>query len=204
MPNKKISIIGAGKIGLALATLWLRAGHTVFLSSRHPEKLKKTVNELGLNAEIKSVKEAAQRGDIIVLSVPYDAVDEVTSDIQIEVKNKIIIDTTNPFGFSPEGHVISTLGNNITAGSRMASLLPNSTIVRAFTHIMEELLVSRGTKYPGLFAVAIAGDVWLLNLLWRNWFVIRDFPLWILVHLQNRNRSIRVAYYSHSFLHLPI
>jgi 8-hydroxy-5-deazaflavin:NADPH oxidoreductase len=40
----------------------------------------------------------------------------------------------------------------------MASLLPKSIVVRAFSHIMEELLVSRGTKQPGLFAIAIAGD----------------------------------------------
>lgn len=40
----------------------------------------------------------------------------------------------------------------------MAKLLPESIVVRAFTHIMDELLVSGGTKQPGLFAIAIAGD----------------------------------------------
>lgn len=53
---------------------------------------------------------------------------------------------------------MSTLGDSLTEGSYLAKLLPNSTVVHAFSHIMEELLVSRGTHQPGLFAVAIAGD----------------------------------------------
>ena len=35
----KIGIIGAGRIGGTLATLWAKAGHEVFVSSRHPEQL---------------------------------------------------------------------------------------------------------------------------------------------------------------------
>jgi predicted dinucleotide-binding enzyme len=156
--RKRISILGAGKIGLALATLWLRAGHSICLGSRNPEKLQSVVDNLGLRVSIKYIGDAAASGEIIVLAVPYSAVNDLTSQIKNEVKNKIIIDATNPFGLSPEGHVISTLGLNTTAGTYMTSLLPNSTIIRGFTHIMDELLVSRGRKQPGLFAIAIAGD----------------------------------------------
>lgn len=156
--RKHISILGAGKIGLALATLWVRKGHSICLSSRNPKKLQPVVNALGLNVSVKTIKEAAIENDIIVLAVPYSAVKDVISKITDDVKNKIIIDATNPFDLSPEGHVISTLGPNVTAGTYMANLLPESIVVRAFTHIMEELLVSRGTKQPGLFAIAIAGD----------------------------------------------
>ncbi len=148
--KKSISILGAGKIGLALATLWTKAGHSVCLGSRNPEKLQAT--------NVKNIKAAAAEGDIIVLAVPYSAVESLITEVSDELKNKIIIDATNPFDLSPEGHVISTLGSEITAGTHMATLLPNSIVVRAFTHIMEELLVSRGTKQPGLFALAIAGD----------------------------------------------
>lgn len=156
--RKQISILGAGKIGLALATLWLRAGHAVCLGSRHPEKLQVTLDRLGLKAKVKRIKDAAAENDLIFLAVPYSAVEDVISEIEPIVRNKIIIDATNPFGLSPEGHVISTLPLNITAGSYMASLLPKARVVRAFSHIMEELLVSRGTTQPGLFAVAIAAD----------------------------------------------
>ncbi|MDO8953294.1 MAG: NADPH-dependent F420 reductase [Gammaproteobacteria bacterium] len=154
----QISILGAGKIGLALTTLWIRAGHSVCLGARNPEKLQAEIDKLGLKASVKSIKDAAEASDIVVLAVPYPVVQGLVSEISNELKNKILIDATNPFGFSPEGHVISTLGPKITAGTHMANLLPESTIVRAFTHIMDELLVSRGTRHPGLFAMAIAGD----------------------------------------------
>jgi predicted dinucleotide-binding enzyme len=156
--KKRIGILGAGKIGKALATLWLRKGHTICLGSRHPEKLQSEMNDLGMKVAVKTIKETAAESDIILLSVPYSAVNEVVSDIKNELANKIIIDATNPFGLSPEGHVISTLGPSITAGSYMAGLLPQSIVIRAFTHIMDELLVSRGSAQPGLFAMAIAGD----------------------------------------------
>lgn len=156
--RKKISILGAGKIGLALATLWLRAGHSVCLGSRNPEKLQSVVDTLGLKVSVKNIRDAAAENAIILLAVPYSAVNDLISEIKNEVSNKIIIDATNPFGISPEGHVISTLGPKVTAGTYMAQLLPNSIVIRAFTHILDELLVSRGTKQPGLFAIAIAGD----------------------------------------------
>ena len=157
--KKQISILGAGKIGLALATLCSRAGHSICLGSRDPEKLQATVNALGLNnVSVKNIRDAIIENNLIVLAVPYSAVEDLVSNMRTELSSKIIIDATNPFGFSPEGHVISTLGSKITAGTYMASLLPQSTVIRAFSHIMEELLVSRGTKMPGLFAVAIAGD----------------------------------------------
>jgi predicted dinucleotide-binding enzyme len=35
----KIGIVGAGKIGGLLGTLWSRAGHDVMFASRHPESL---------------------------------------------------------------------------------------------------------------------------------------------------------------------
>ena len=36
----KIGIIGSGNIGSAVGTLWVKAGHQVLFSSRHPENLK--------------------------------------------------------------------------------------------------------------------------------------------------------------------
>ena len=36
----RIGIIGAGKVGGSLGKLWVRAGHEVFFSSRHPNRLR--------------------------------------------------------------------------------------------------------------------------------------------------------------------
>src|SRR5262249_40534329 len=38
-PSLKIGIIGSGNMGSALGTLWVKSGHPVLFSSRHPEEL---------------------------------------------------------------------------------------------------------------------------------------------------------------------
>lgn len=158
MTTQQISILGAGNIGMTLATLWSRTGHSVCLGARDPEKIQTVVKEQALTVNVKSIEDAARASNIIVLAVTYSALTDVIPKIKNDLIGKIIIDATNPFGLSREGHVISTLGPHLTEGSYMASLLPNSTVIRAFSHIMDELLLSRGTRQPELFAMAIAGN----------------------------------------------
>ena len=43
----KIGTIGSGNIGSTLGTLWIKSGHPVLFSSRHPEQLKPLVDGLG-------------------------------------------------------------------------------------------------------------------------------------------------------------
>src|SRR6202047_1098633 len=52
----KIGVIGSGKIGGTIGGLWVKAGHPVLFSSRHPEELKEKVAGLGSLAQ-------ARRGD---------------------------------------------------------------------------------------------------------------------------------------------
>ena len=156
--SRSIAIIGAGKIGQAVGQLWLHAGHSVCFGSRSPQKLSSFVEAMGARACVKSIEAAADEGEIIFLAVPYQAVNELIPPLHPLLSGKIVIDATNPFALSPEGRIVSSLATETTAGSRMASLLPESKVVRAFTHIMDELLVSRGSTQSGLWAMAIAGD----------------------------------------------
>ncbi len=54
----KIGVIGSGNIGSAVGTLWVKAGHQVLFSSRHPENLKQLVDGLGPLARAGTVDEA--------------------------------------------------------------------------------------------------------------------------------------------------
>lgn len=156
--NYSISIIGSGKIGQAVGHLLLLAGHSVCFGSRSPEKLSNFIEKMGERASVKSLQEAASESEIVFLALPYSVVDEVVLSLEPFLNDKIVVDATNPFTLSSDGHIISSLKNNITAGEHMSLLLPNSIVIRAFSHIMDELLVSRGTTQSGLWAVAIAGD----------------------------------------------
>ena len=73
----KIATIGAGREGSALGGLFVKAGHPVMFSSRHPEQLKEMVEGLGPLAKAGTTAEAVAFGDVVLLIVPYTAVAEI-------------------------------------------------------------------------------------------------------------------------------
>src|ERR1041385_4463848 len=54
----KIGTVGSGNIGSTLGTLWIKSGHPVLFSSRHPEELKSLAEGLGPLARTGTVREA--------------------------------------------------------------------------------------------------------------------------------------------------
>src|SRR5712691_10717058 len=64
----KIGIVGSGRVGGTLGELWVKAGHQVLLSSRHPEELKPLAEKLGPRARAGTVQEAVNFGDVILVA----------------------------------------------------------------------------------------------------------------------------------------
>lgn len=100
---KTIGIIGGtGKEGKGLAYRWAKAGYLVIIGSRVKEKALNAVAELkarlGEDAQIEGMtnQEAAQKADIVVLTVPYSAHQETLLSIKDQVQGKIFIDVTVP------------------------------------------------------------------------------------------------------------
>ena len=73
----RIGIVGGtGKQGSGLAVRWARAGHTIVLGSRDPAKARARAAELageGHAVEGGDNAQAAREGEVIVLTVPYEA-----------------------------------------------------------------------------------------------------------------------------------
>ncbi len=76
----KIGVIGSGRLGGTVGTLLAKAGHPVMFSSRHPDELKKLVEDAGPNASAGTVEQAAAFGDVILIAVPYSALPQVGRD----------------------------------------------------------------------------------------------------------------------------
>src|SRR5689334_23848523 len=76
----KIATIGAGREGGALGTLFAKAGHPVMFSSRKPEELKDLVASAGPTARAGTVAEAVEFGDVVLLVVPYGAIEQIGKD----------------------------------------------------------------------------------------------------------------------------
>lgn len=155
----KIGIIGAGDVGQTLAKLWLQAGRSVILSSRHPETLNSIVQELGHSAQAATVAQTAIESELLLLAVNYSTVDEAVAQMAPHVTNKIVIDATNPLRYTDEGGLERVIGDREIAGLVMADKLPNTRIVKAFTTLWTGYLQQYAHRHNPKVAVALAGDV---------------------------------------------
>ena len=152
----KIGIIGAGQIGGTLGELWVKAGHEVFLSSRHPERLKDLADRLGPLARAGTPKEAAAFGDVILMSVPYGAFPELGRDLAGELRGKIVLDPGNPFP-QRDGPMAEEARRKGTAVAS-AEYLPGVRLVRAFNTIPAAVLRSEAHRAGERIGVPLASD----------------------------------------------
>jgi predicted dinucleotide-binding enzyme len=153
----KIGIIGSGKIGSTLGTLWLKAGHQVLFSSRHPEELKDLVAGLGSAARAGTPEEAIAFGDAILIAVPYKAYPQLGRDYARALAGKVVLDTGNAT-VARDGQelVDETKQNGI--GLTSAKYFPGAHIVRAFNTLGSGILARDAHKQGGLIGIPLAGD----------------------------------------------
>lgn len=91
----KISIIGSGNVGTALGQGFIKAGHQVSFGVRDVSSVKsEKASALISGATFKSVEEASQSAEVIIITTPPEAVLNLIPQLG-DVKNKIIVDATN-------------------------------------------------------------------------------------------------------------
>lgn len=152
-----IGFIGSGNIGSQLARLAVRNGYTVVMSnSRGPETLVNLIDELGDHARAATPQEAAEAGDVVVVSVPLKAIDAVPAG---PLKGKTVIDTNN---YYPErdGNIPELDDESTTTSELLQQRLPGAQVVKAFNNIYSAHLTSKAAPAgtPGRRALPITGD----------------------------------------------
>ena len=152
----KIGIIGSGNLDGTLGTLWVKSGHPVLFSSRHPEELKKLVDSLGPLARAGTVREALAFGDVVLIAVPYGAYPQISKDYAQEFKDKIVIDAGNAV-LARDGEIAKEAREN-GIGMTSAKYLAGARIVRAFNTLNFRRLASISNRPEGRIAIPMAGD----------------------------------------------
>ena len=152
----KIGIIGTGKIGSALARHWAKAGHELILSSRNPDQLQPLAAELGPKVKVGTPQQAAEFGDVVLVSVPYAAMPQVGKDYAKELAGKVIIDTGNPIERRDGPMAIEVQRKG--AGIATAEYFNNKRVVRAFNCINFALIATDSFRQPARRAIPIGGD----------------------------------------------
>jgi 8-hydroxy-5-deazaflavin:NADPH oxidoreductase len=98
----KIGIVGAGRIGGNAARLLAAAGHETKLSfARDPSKLRELAETIGERASVGDPADAVSFGEVVIFSVPWDAI-PVALEQAGDLTAKVVIDTTNQFGSGPK------------------------------------------------------------------------------------------------------
>lgn len=154
----RIGIIGAGMIGSTLAKLWVDAGHEVRVASRHPEDLKHLVEPLGERASSGTPKQAAEFGDVVMLTVPLKAVPDVARDLAASLGGKIVLDTGNAYerrdGDTARRASQHPQGSAVWA----AAMFPGSRWVKAFNTVYFKTLEKEAHRDGDRVGIPLAGD----------------------------------------------
>jgi predicted dinucleotide-binding enzyme len=140
--SMKVAILGTGNVGKALQSAFSKAKCDVRLGSRTPDKD-------GL-----SQREAVAWGEIVVLAVPYNAVEETVNAIGASrFEGKIVLDVTNPLNQDLE----LALGFSTSAGEETAKLVPGAKVVKAFNTVFAANQ-SKGKVVSETLTLFVAGD----------------------------------------------
>jgi 8-hydroxy-5-deazaflavin:NADPH oxidoreductase len=132
----RVSIIGTGNMGQAIAAVAGKGGNSVELFGSSDTDRQVT-------------------GDVVVLAVPYPAVADVLASRGESLAGKIVVDITNPLDFTTFDSL--TVPSDSSAAAEIAAALPRSRVLKAFNTTFAATLAA-GAVGPLPTTVLIAGD----------------------------------------------
>jgi 8-hydroxy-5-deazaflavin:NADPH oxidoreductase len=150
-------IIGSGMIGSTVARLSVAAGHHVVVSnSRGPDTLTELVAELGPLAAAGTAAQAAEAGDLVVVSIPVKAYTDVPAKPLV---GQPVLDTGNYYP-QRDGDIAELAAGAITSSGLLQRDLPHARVVKVFNNIFFKHLGSLARPHGAAdrTALPIAGD----------------------------------------------
>jgi len=152
-----VGLIGSGRIGGTVARLAVAAGHQALLSnSRGPDTLKDLAAELGPLARAATGQEAAEGGELVVVTIPLRAYPSIPAG---PLAGRAVIDTCNYYP-QRDGQIPELDSGALTSSELIHRHLPESAVVKAFNNIYYRHLESLA-RPPGAADrsyLPIAGD----------------------------------------------
>jgi len=128
-----ISILGTGRMGTRLASMFARAGKNVMLASRDPERAAKIVEELGSDLIVPGSYEQALAAPAILPAIFIrDGLFEALHPWRARLSGKLLIDISNPFN---EDYSDFLTPWDSSGAEELARHFPEARIVGAFKNV---------------------------------------------------------------------
>jgi predicted dinucleotide-binding enzyme len=139
----KISIIGTGNVGSALARGLKKSSHTVVLGARDITNRATQDLAADVGAQLASPVDAAKSAEVVVLALPWNVAEAAIKALG-DLSGKIVIDCMNPLGMI--GGVLElTLGHTTSGGETVASWLPGARVVKTLNQVGAEIMASNAS-----------------------------------------------------------
>jgi predicted dinucleotide-binding enzyme len=121
-----VAVLGSGNIGGTLGAKWLAAGHPVVFGVRDPTsaQARAALEKAGADARTDTIANAIHAGEVVVITIPAGAVDEMLAHHGAALDGKIVVDATNRFG--------APIVNHLEA---VAAAAPRAVLYRAFNSL---------------------------------------------------------------------
>lgn len=152
----RIGVIGSGRVGGTVGTLWVKAGHQVMFSSLDLEHDKALAAGLGAGARAGTPKEAAAFGEVLFFAVPYAALPGLGRDLAAEIKGKIVLDACNPIPRRDGDMAKEALAKG--TGVASPEFLPGARIVRAYNEVGYARMRDEAHRAGERLGIPLAGD----------------------------------------------
>jgi predicted dinucleotide-binding enzyme len=133
----EITIVGTGNMSRGIATRALTGGHSITLIGREAGKAEALADEL--EGDVRAGGGDALAGDVVVLAIPYGAIDDVVSRYGDQLSGKAVVDITNPVDFSSFTPLSIEAGS---AAAEIAQKAPGAKVVKAFNTTFAGTLAS--------------------------------------------------------------
>ncbi|MGN7707577.1 NADPH-dependent F420 reductase [Chryseobacterium sp. 22543] len=130
---KKVAVIGLGNIGKAIAGDLVNNSHEVIVASRNNEDSADFAQQSNGFAQSMDIDQAINEADIVIPAIWFGAFKEFFNDYGDMLKNKIIVDVSNPIAPDGNGGFKKIIGEKESAGELNRSVLPQGAkLVKAF------------------------------------------------------------------------
>lgn len=142
MADERVGILGSGDVGRALGRGFARHGRDAMVGTRSPDDLREWAEREGEGVSVGTFAEAAAHGDVVVLAVRGDVVDDVLELAGHDrFAGKLVIDATNPLDFSGGTPPHLFVGGNDSLGERVQAALPDAHVVKCFNTVSNGQMV---------------------------------------------------------------